>query len=126
MEDQQELEGQQKGRREFLSCLGSALACGAAAAAAGAVASGTVAATAEAAVTEAPPNPTIPGYDWSQHRWAFGVDATKCIGCLRCVEACKTENNVPPDAHHFRTWVERYVYLGGRGRPPASTVRPIR
>jgi len=112
MENKQELEGQQKGRREFLSCLGSALACSAAAAAAGAVASGTVVATAEAA-TEVPPNPAIPGYDWTQHRWAFGVDATKCIGCLRCVEACKKENHVPPDAHHFRTWVERYVTLEG-------------
>jgi tetrathionate reductase subunit B len=114
MEDKEKLEGQQKGRREFLSCLGSALACSAAAAAAGAVTTGTVAATAaEAAATEVPPNPAIPGYDWTQHRWAFGVDATKCIGCLRCVEACKKENNVPLDAHHFRTWVERYVTLEG-------------
>ena len=32
---------------------------------------------------------------------------------LRCVEACKAENDVAPDAHHFRTWVERYVYLDG-------------
>ena len=52
-------------------------------------------------------------YDPSKHRWGFGVDATKCIGCLRCVEACKRENDVPQDAHHFRTWVERYVYLEG-------------
>ena len=58
-----------------------------------------------------------PDYDWTKHRWAFGVDATKCIGCLRCVEACKRENNVPADAHHFNTWVERYVYLEGEGRP---------
>ena len=68
---------------------------------------------AKAATAHAPPVPAIPGYDWSKHHWAFGVDATKCIGCLRCVEACKTENNVAPDAHHFRTWVERYVYLEG-------------
>ncbi|MFQ5773647.1 MAG: 4Fe-4S dicluster domain-containing protein [Kiloniellaceae bacterium] len=54
-----------------------------------------------------------PDYDWTKHRWAFGVDATKCIGCLRCVEACKAENGVALDAHHFRTWVERYVYLEG-------------
>ncbi len=113
MEDKEKLEGQQKGRREFLSCLGSALACSAAAAAASAVATGTVASTAEAAVAEVAPNPAIPGYDWSKHQWAFGVDATKCIGCLRCVEACKKENNVPLDAHHFRTWVERYVTLEG-------------
>jgi tetrathionate reductase subunit B len=57
-----------------------------------------------------------PDYDWTKHRWAFGVDATKCIGCLRCVEACKRENDVPLDAHHFRTWVERYVYLEGEER----------
>ncbi|MGA7389714.1 MAG: 4Fe-4S dicluster domain-containing protein, partial [Pseudolabrys sp.] len=50
---------------------------------------------------------------WSKHQWAFGVDAEKCIGCLRCVEACKRENNILPDAHHFRTWVERYVTLEG-------------
>ena len=55
-------------------------------------------------------------YDWTKHQWAFGVDATKCIGCLRCVEACKRENDVPGDAHHFRTWVERYVYLEGDKR----------
>ena len=56
-------------------------------------------------------------YDWTKHQWAFGVDATKCIGCLRCVEACKRENNVPLDAHHFNTWVERYVYLEGDDKP---------
>ena len=55
-------------------------------------------------------------YDWTKRQWAFGVDATKCIGCLRCVEACKRENDVPRDAHHFRTWVERYVYLEGDKR----------
>ncbi len=67
--------------------------------------------------TEAASIPAIPGYDWSKHRWAYGVDATKCIGCLRCVKACKTENNVALDAHHFRTWVERYVYLDGHEKP---------
>ncbi len=72
-----------------------------------------VAAGEQAAAAQVPPNPAIPGYDWTKHRWAFGVDATKCIGCLRCVEACKKENNVPADAHHFRTWVERYVTLEG-------------
>ncbi len=112
MEEKETLEGQQGERREFLSWLGGALACGAAAAAASAVPS-PISAADEAAAAGAPPNPAIPGYDWTKHRWAFGVDATKCIGCLRCVEACKTENNVPPDAHHFRTWVERYVTLEG-------------
>jgi Fe-S-cluster-containing dehydrogenase component len=72
--------------------------------------------TLQAATTRGAGTPAIPGYDWTKHRWAFGVDATKCIGCLRCVEACKRENDVPRDAHHFRTWVERYVYLEGEDK----------
>jgi len=42
-------------------------------------------------------------------RWAFVVDTTKCIGCGRCVWACKQENDVPWGAHYNRTWVERYT-----------------
>jgi tetrathionate reductase subunit B len=102
-------------RRDFLSrCLGGAIACGAAAVTAGSAMSQATAATPE---TSGGTVPAIPGYDWSKHHWAFGVDATKCIGCLRCVEACKKENNVNADAHHFRTWVERYVYLEGEDNP---------
>jgi len=107
MEQNEQLEKQQKERRDFLSCLGSALACGAATMAANAASPATAAPAAGGAV------PAIPNFDWSKHQWAFGVDAEKCIGCLRCVEACKRENNVSPDAHHFRTWVERYVTLEG-------------
>jgi tetrathionate reductase subunit B len=109
MEDKEKLEKQQSERREFLGWLGGALACGAAAVIAG----DAVAAGEPATAAPAPPIPAIPGYDWTKHRWAFGIDATKCIGCLRCVEACKKENDVPGDAHHFRTWVERYVTLEG-------------
>ena len=98
-------------RRDFLSCLGSAIACGAAAVAATSLSSQATAATPEATAASQPP--AIPGYDWSKHSWAFGVDAEKCIGCLRCVEACKRENDVSMDPHHFRTWVERYVTLQG-------------
>ncbi len=41
--------------------------------------------------------------------YGFGVSVDKCIGCTRCVEACKTENDVPREPFFFRTWVERYV-----------------
>ena len=114
MDENEQLEQHEKERRDFLSCLGSAIACGAAAVAANSVSSQATAATQEA--TAAATAPAIPGYDWSKHQWAFGVDAEKCIGCLRCVEACKQENNVAPDAHHFRTWVERYVTLEGEDK----------
>lgn len=57
--------------------------------------------------------PAIPNYDWNKHKWSYGVDVSRCIGCLRCMEACKAENGVQEDANHHRTWVERYVYLEG-------------
>ena len=114
MDETEKLEQHEKARREFLSCLGSVIASGVAAVAANSVSSQATAATQEA--TAASQAPAIPGYDWSKHQWAFGVDAEKCIGCLRCVEACKQENNVAPDAHHFRTWVERYVTLEGEDK----------
>jgi len=118
MAENEQLEKQQRERREFLSCLGGALACGAAVSAASVVSPPATAATRDATATAegTAKKPAIPGYDWTKHRWAFGVDATKCIGCLLCVEACKRENNVSLDPHHFRTWVERYVYLEGEER----------
>jgi len=42
-------------------------------------------------------------------RYGMGIDIDKCIGCQRCMDACKAENHVPPEPFYFRTWVERYV-----------------
>lgn len=118
MAENEQLEKEQRERREFLSYLGGALACSAVAAATSAILPQAMAATRDATASAEgmAKKPAIPGYDWTKHRWAFGVDATKCIGCLLCVEACKRENNVSLDPHHFRTWVERYVYLEGEDR----------
>lgn len=41
--------------------------------------------------------------------WGFVCDAEKCIGCGRCVVACKRENKVPWESSYNRTWVERYT-----------------
>ncbi len=51
------------------------------------------------------------GYDAGDHCWGMGIDISKCIGCGRCVEACKLENKVPMEPYFFRTWVERYRVL---------------
>jgi tetrathionate reductase subunit B len=41
--------------------------------------------------------------------WGMGVDIEKCVGCGKCVEACKTENKVPMEPFYFRTWIEHYT-----------------
>ena len=112
MNEEDKISRERKERRDFLRILGGAVAFGSAT-----FGLDTLVREAAAAADPAPPEPAIPGYDWTRHRWAFGVDVNRCIGCLRCDEACKIENNVVRDANHFRTWVERYVYLEGEDKP---------
>ncbi len=50
-------------------------------------------------------------YKPEEHYYGMGIDVNKCIGCGRCADACKTENNVPREPFYFRTWVERYVLM---------------
>jgi tetrathionate reductase subunit B len=52
---------------------------------------------------------TPEGYDPSAHYYGMGIQIDKCIGCGSCVDACKTENDVPKEPFFFRTWVERYL-----------------
>jgi Fe-S-cluster-containing dehydrogenase component len=68
-------------------------------------------ARAKAAATgkEAPARPAPSGYDPRSHFYGMGIEVGKCIGCNRCVEACKLENDVPREPFFYRTWVERYV-----------------
>jgi Fe-S-cluster-containing dehydrogenase component len=61
-----------------------------------------VAASAQGTEEAAPYNP-------KEHYYGMGIDVSKCIGCGRCADACKTENNVPREPFYFRTWIERYV-----------------
>ncbi len=41
--------------------------------------------------------------------YGIGIDIAKCIGCGRCADACKNENNVPREPFFFRTWIEQYT-----------------
>ena len=87
----------------------------------------------EPAALAAEPLPEPLAYDPSTHDWAFVCDATRCIGCGLCVEACKQENEVPLEPTCNRTWVERHTIAedgtvvidspngGIEGFPPAAT-----
>ncbi len=40
-----------------------------------------------------------------KHYWGFVCDTERCIGCGKCVIACKLENKVPWVPEYNRTWV---------------------
>lgn len=61
--------------------------------------------TSFSAIIIAAEKPEDPAKPW----WGYGIDIEKCIGCGRCANACKTENNVPRQPFYFRTWVEQYT-----------------
>jgi len=80
---------------------------------------------------------TRAGHKASDHLYGMAIDPAKCIGCGRCMEACKAENDVPAGSGTCRTWVERYTMttdgqtivqsLDGAGAgPPVDEKRILR
>ncbi len=61
------------------------------------------------ATSTPPPGAASPEPVPASPNWAFGIDTNRCIGCGRCVEACKLENGVPLNPEANRTWIERHA-----------------
>ena len=69
--------------------------------------------------------PATPAYDPTDHWYGMGIDVDKCIGCNRCVEACKAENGVPDEPFYFRTWIERYsIHSNGETTVECISTKP--
>jgi len=41
--------------------------------------------------------------------YGMGIQVDQCIGCNRCTQACKAENDLSEEPFYVRTWVERYT-----------------
>ena len=55
--------------------------------------------------------------------YGYGVSVDRCIGCARCMAACKSENDVPREPFFVRTWVERYI-IRKDGEATVKTIAP--
>ncbi len=44
-------------------------------------------------------------------KYRYVIDVSRCYGCMSCIAACASENNIPIGV--FRTWVERFVKADG-------------
>ncbi|MEM2176713.1 MAG: 4Fe-4S dicluster domain-containing protein [Archaeoglobaceae archaeon] len=53
--------------------------------------------------------PVVAKSEKLNNQYAMVIDAKKCIGCGKCVVACKVENKVPPELPISRTWIEAYA-----------------
>jgi tetrathionate reductase subunit B len=66
-----------------------------------------------AAVVQVPARGAQASSGGRAHLYGYVVDTHKCIGCGKCVEACRNENRVPDN--FYRTWIERYtIYADGK------------
>ncbi|TPJ14352.1 4Fe-4S dicluster domain-containing protein [Mesorhizobium sp. B2-7-3] len=82
----------------------------------------------------APPEPKeslYPEYHYDQEAWAMAIDENACIGCMACVAACQSENNIPtvgPEEcarGHEMHWLRVDRYYEGLPDDPQTLFQPV-
>lgn len=83
---------------------------------------------------DAPPAPTeslFPDWPAGEEAWGMSVDLTACVGCMACVAACQTENNIPtvgPDQCALGRemhWLRVDRYYAGPPEAPETLFQPV-
>ena len=113
MDEKEQFGKHQAARRAFLGCLGSAVAGGAAAVATGAVLPKETRAAATRTRLRFRRSRAMTGASTIGRSASMPRNASAACAASR---RARRKTRSPADAHHFRTWVERYVYLEGEDK----------
>jgi molybdopterin-containing oxidoreductase family iron-sulfur binding subunit len=82
-------------------------------------------------VPPAPSESLYPDWPSEDEAWGMSIDLTACIGCMACVAACQTENNIPtvgPDQCALGRemhWLRVDRYYAGAPEAPETLFQPV-
>ncbi|TPN37129.1 4Fe-4S dicluster domain-containing protein [Mesorhizobium sp. B2-3-3] len=82
-------------------------------------------------VPRMPTESLYPDWNYDEEAWAMAIDLSACIGCMACVSACQSENNIAtvgPDEcarGHEMHWLRIDRYYSGPVDTPDLFFQPV-